>query len=132
MPLPRSGAPTPPACHVRRPARRSPPAAPAVGAGVLSLPFAFRCAGWAGGLVLTFSMAAAEAFTLYVLARYAESTNSNSYSSLVRPPRAPHRRGGGLCVHALRAASAQPAVGPAASAPPAPPPADSQDARPGR
>ena len=86
MPLPRSGAPTPPACHVRRSTRRSPPAAPAVGAGVLSLPFAFRCAGWAGGLVLTFSMAAAEAFTLYVLARYAESTNSNSYSSLVRPP----------------------------------------------
>lgn len=45
--------------------RRTPHAAcAAVGAGVLSLPFAFRAAGWAGGLLLTLAVAAVEAFTL--------------------------------------------------------------------
>ena len=56
----------------------------AVGAGVLSLPFAFRCAGWAGGILATLLVAATEAFTLYVLARYAEVTGSRTYSDLVR------------------------------------------------
>lgn len=41
----------------------------AVGAGVLSLPYAFRCAGLIGGLVLCFLVAAAEAFSLYVLSK---------------------------------------------------------------
>ncbi|KAL4855593.1 putative sodium-coupled neutral amino acid transporter 7 [Chlorella vulgaris] len=56
----------------------------AVGAGVLSLPFAFREAGWAGCLLLTLAVAIIEAFTLYVLARYAEVTGSGTYSDLVR------------------------------------------------
>eukprot|EP00887_Chlorella_sp_A99_P007320 scaffold2.g7320.t1 len=56
----------------------------AIGAGVLSLPFAFQCAGWAGGLLSTVFIAAVEAFTLYVLSRYAEFTGTSSYSQLVR------------------------------------------------
>ncbi|KAL4451420.1 hypothetical protein ABPG77_009492 [Micractinium sp. CCAP 211/92] len=56
----------------------------AVGAGVLSLPFAFYAAGWAGGLLATATVASIEAFTLYVLARYAEVTGSATYSGLVR------------------------------------------------
>lgn len=56
----------------------------AVGAGVLSLPFAFREAGWAGCLLMTLAVAIIEAFTLYVLARYAEVTGSGTYSDLVR------------------------------------------------
>lgn len=36
----------------------------AVGAGVLSLPFAFRCAGLAGGLLLCLLVAATESFAL--------------------------------------------------------------------
>ncbi|KAL4420656.1 hypothetical protein ABPG75_010312 [Micractinium tetrahymenae] len=56
----------------------------AVGAGVLSLPFAFFAAGWAGGLLATIAVASIEAFTLYVLARYAEVTGSATYSDLVR------------------------------------------------
>lgn len=56
----------------------------AIGAGVLSLPFAFRAAGWAGGLLLTAAVAAVEGFTMYVLARYAEWTGSKTYSDLVR------------------------------------------------
>lgn len=60
------------------------PCPAAVGAGVLSLPFAFYAAGWAGGLLATAAVAAIEAFTLYVLARYAEVTGSATYSGLVR------------------------------------------------
>lgn len=60
------------------------PSPAAVGAGVLSLPFAFRAAGWAGCLLATLAVAATEAFTLYVLARYAEVTGSATYSDLVR------------------------------------------------
>ncbi|KAI7840595.1 hypothetical protein COHA_005745 [Chlorella ohadii] len=56
----------------------------AIGAGVLSLPFAFRAAGWAGGLLLTAAVAAVEGFTMYVIARYAEWTGSKTYSDLVR------------------------------------------------
>lgn len=55
-----------------------------MGAGVLSLPFAFRAAGWAGCLIATLVVAAIETFTLYVLARYAEATGSATYSQLVR------------------------------------------------
>lgn len=69
----------PPADH----AANMVPAA-AVGAGVLSLPFAFREAGWAGCLLMTLAVAIIEAFTLYVLARYAEVTGSGTYSDLVR------------------------------------------------
>lgn len=54
-----------------------------MGAGVLSLPFAFYAAGWAGGLLATATVASIEAFTLYVLARYAEVTGSATYSGLV-------------------------------------------------
>jgi hypothetical protein len=56
----------------------------AVGAGVLSFGFAFRCTGWAVGLLLTFFIAAVEAFTLYVLSRYAERSGTKTYSALVR------------------------------------------------
>lgn len=55
-----------------------------VGVGVLSLPYAFRSAGWAGGLALLAFVAVTEAFTLYVLSRYAEHTDSATYSSVVR------------------------------------------------
>ncbi|KDD73837.1 transmembrane amino acid transporter protein, partial [Helicosporidium sp. ATCC 50920] len=62
----------------------------AVGVGVLSLPYAFRCAGWAGGLFLIATIAATEAFTLYVLSRYAEFTRASSYSSMVHRMLGPH------------------------------------------
>jgi hypothetical protein len=55
----------------------------AVGAGVLSFPLAFSCTGWLAGLVTTVLVAATEAFTLYVLSRYAEHTRSSNYSELV-------------------------------------------------
>ena len=55
----------------------------AVGAGVLSLPFAFRCAGWAGGLLILGSVAALEAYTLHILSRYAELTGTSSYGGVV-------------------------------------------------
>jgi sodium-coupled neutral amino acid transporter 7/8 len=56
----------------------------AVGAGVLSFGFAFRCTGWAAGLLLTLFVAAVEASTLYVLSRYAERSGTKTYSALVR------------------------------------------------
>ncbi|GBF99905.1 hypothetical protein Rsub_12813 [Raphidocelis subcapitata] len=56
----------------------------AVGAGVLSLPFAFRCAGLAGGLLLCLLVAVAESFSLYVLSKFAERYDAPSYGSLVR------------------------------------------------
>ena len=55
----------------------------AVGAGVLSLPYAYSCTGWAAGLLLTAGVAAAEAFTLYTLTRLAAATRSTTYSELV-------------------------------------------------
>lgn len=55
----------------------------AVGAGVLSLPYAFRCAGWAGGLFVVFAVAAVESFTLYVLSRYTEQSGTKTYTQLV-------------------------------------------------
>lgn len=55
-----------------------------VGVGVLSLPYAFRAAGWAGGLALLAFVAFTEAFTLYVLSRYAEHTDATTYSTVVR------------------------------------------------
>lgn len=56
----------------------------AVGVGVLSFPFAFRCAGYVGGLLALAAIASAEAFTLYVLSRYAEATGADSYAAVAR------------------------------------------------
>jgi amino acid permease len=56
----------------------------AVGAGVLSLPFAFRCSGLVGGLLLCLLVAFAESFSLYVLSKFAERYSAPSYGSLVR------------------------------------------------
>lgn len=56
----------------------------AVGAPLLSLPFAFQATGWAAGLVLTGGIAAMEAFTLYALARHAEKLGARTYSQLVQ------------------------------------------------
>ncbi|KAL6772315.1 hypothetical protein ACKKBG_A29755 [Auxenochlorella protothecoides x Auxenochlorella symbiontica] len=55
-----------------------------VGVGVLSLPYAFRAAGWVGGLALLAFVATVEAFTLYVLSRYAEHTDAVTYAIVVR------------------------------------------------
>lgn len=55
----------------------------AVGAGVLSLPFAFRCAGYIGGPLILASVAIIESFTLYVLSKWAEKTNAASYGEVV-------------------------------------------------
>ena len=54
--------PVPPRPHA--PMLRCPQQPAAIGAGVLSLPFAFRAAGWAGGLLLTAAVAAVEGFTM--------------------------------------------------------------------
>lgn len=55
----------------------------AVGAGVLSLPYAFRCAGWAGGILVLVSVAATESFTLYVLSRHCDVSGANTYGELI-------------------------------------------------
>lgn len=55
----------------------------AVGAGVLSFPFALRAMGWAAGLACIALIAATEAFTLFVLSRFAEHTGARSYPALV-------------------------------------------------
>lgn len=57
-----------------------------IGAGILALPLAFSCIGWAGGLLAVALIACTEGFTLYVLARCAESTGARTYGALVRPP----------------------------------------------
>eukprot|EP00879_Flechtneria_rotunda_P015774 GHRR01016496.1.p1 GENE.GHRR01016496.1~~GHRR01016496.1.p1 ORF type:complete len:334 (+),score=80.43 GHRR01016496.1:326-1327(+) len=56
----------------------------AIGAGVLSLPYAFQCAGLVGCLLLCLLVSGLEAFTLYVLAKYAERYDARSYGTLVR------------------------------------------------
>jgi len=56
----------------------------AVGAGVLSLPYAFACAGLLGGLVLCLVVAAAESFSLFVISKFAERYSAHSYGSLIR------------------------------------------------
>jgi len=56
----------------------------AVGAGVLALPYALARAGMAGGLLLCAGFCAVEAFTLYVLAKFAERYSARSYGQLVR------------------------------------------------
>uniref|UniRef100_A0A7S0RPD5 Amino acid transporter transmembrane domain-containing protein n=1 Tax=Chlamydomonas leiostraca TaxID=1034604 RepID=A0A7S0RPD5_9CHLO len=56
----------------------------AIGAGVLSLPFAFSHAGLVGGILLCFFIGLAEAFTLYVLSKFAERYHADSYGVLVR------------------------------------------------
>lgn len=56
----------------------------AIGAGVLSLPFAFMRAGLVGCFLLCVVLGLAEAFTLYVLSKFAERYDAHSYGSLVR------------------------------------------------
>uniref|UniRef100_A0A7S3VGS3 Amino acid transporter transmembrane domain-containing protein n=1 Tax=Dunaliella tertiolecta TaxID=3047 RepID=A0A7S3VGS3_DUNTE len=56
----------------------------AIGAGVLSLPFAFQHAGLLGGILLCVVMAGAESFTMYVLSKFAQRHNAETYGSLVR------------------------------------------------
>ena len=55
----------------------------AVGAGVLSLPYAFMCAGWVGGALILAIVAIVESYTLYILSRWAERTRAGSYGELV-------------------------------------------------
>ncbi|KAL6764771.1 transmembrane amino acid transporter protein-domain-containing protein [Haematococcus lacustris] len=56
----------------------------AIGAGVLSLPYAFRHAGLVGGVVLCLTIGSAEGFTLYVLSKFAERYKADTYGQLVR------------------------------------------------
>lgn len=56
----------------------------AIGAGILALPYAFRCTGWAAGLATVFSLGATQAYTLFVLSRHAEEAGSTTYGALVR------------------------------------------------
>jgi amino acid permease len=56
----------------------------AIGAGILALPYAFRCTGWAAGLATVFSLGATQAYTLFVLSRHAEYAGSTTYGALVR------------------------------------------------
>ncbi|BDA50337.1 Putative sodium-coupled neutral amino acid transporter 7 [Coccomyxa sp. Obi] len=56
----------------------------AIGAGVLSLPYAFRKSGCVGCLILCLVLGACEAFTLYVLSKFAERYQAHTYSGLVR------------------------------------------------
>ncbi|KIY99600.1 AAAP family transporter: amino acid [Monoraphidium neglectum] len=66
----------------------------ALGAGVLGLPYAFARAGLVGCLLLSLSVAALEAFTMYVLAKFAERYDAPSYGTLIR--RALGRKTGGV------------------------------------
>lgn len=50
---------------------------------MLSFPYAFRHLGWLAALVAVAGIAAAEGFTLYVVARFAEYTKQRSYAALV-------------------------------------------------
>lgn len=70
----------------------------AVGAGVLSFPFALRATGWAAGLACIALVAGTEAYTLYVLARFAEHAGAKSYGALVRQMLGP---AGGLLMTAV-------------------------------
>lgn len=56
----------------------------AIGAGVLSLPYAFRCAGIAGCVIMCFVLAGAQAVTLYTLSKFAERYDADTYSVLTR------------------------------------------------
>lgn len=55
----------------------------AIGAGILTLPYAFRCTGWVAGLACIAAVAALMSFTLYILSRFAEHTGSKTYGALV-------------------------------------------------
>ncbi|KXZ52259.1 hypothetical protein GPECTOR_10g890 [Gonium pectorale] len=55
-----------------------------VGAGVLSLPFAFQATGLLGGLILCVVVGITEALTLYVLSKFAERYKARTYVELVR------------------------------------------------
>eukprot|EP00798_Chlamydomonas_sp_ICE-L_P023913 gene23913-9484_t len=55
-----------------------------VGAGVLSLPYAFQKSGAIGGLLICLFVALCEGFTVYVLARFAELYRCDSYTQLVK------------------------------------------------
>ena len=86
QPLAGGAAPTRLTSYWRLPHRRSSVVtliSSAVGAGVLSFPFALRCTGWAAGLACIAGIASVEAFTLYVLTKVAEQTGASSYSALV-------------------------------------------------
>lgn len=76
-----------------------------IGAGIVALPLAFSCTGWAGGLVAVAFIACTEGFTLYVLARCAESTGARTYGALVRLP------GTEACLHPLGAGLGAAATG---------------------
>ena len=56
----------------------------AVGAGMLSFPFAFKCAGLCGGMSLLVGIAVMQCFTLYVLSGWADRTNTKTYGELVK------------------------------------------------
>lgn len=74
----------------------------AVGAGVLSFPYAFRSTGWLAGLIAVGAIAAAEGFTLYVVSRMAEYTKQRSYAALVGAGRLLYWAGGacsGGCIY---------------------------------
>ncbi|CAK0787069.1 hypothetical protein CVIRNUC_010285 [Coccomyxa viridis] len=56
----------------------------AIGAGVLSLPYAFRKSGLVGCFLLCIILGACEAFTMYVLSKFAERYQAPTYSGLIR------------------------------------------------
>eukprot|EP00878_Enallax_costatus_P011109 GHUV01011602.1.p1 GENE.GHUV01011602.1~~GHUV01011602.1.p1 ORF type:complete len:461 (+),score=81.03 GHUV01011602.1:314-1696(+) len=56
----------------------------AIGAGVLSLPYAFECAGLVGCFILCLVVSSLESFTMYVLAKFSERYDASSYGSLIR------------------------------------------------
>eukprot|EP00890_Picochlorum_soloecismus_P000649 jgi/Picsp_1/1585/NSC_05063-R1_sodium-coupled neutral amino acid transporter 7 len=56
----------------------------AVGAGMLSFPFAFKCAGLVGGVSLLVGVAVMQCFTLYVLSGWADRTGTKTYGELVK------------------------------------------------
>lgn len=56
----------------------------AVGAGILSFPYAWKAAGAVGGAIVLVVIGCMQCFTLTVLSSWAESTNAKSYGELVR------------------------------------------------
>ncbi|KAG2500250.1 hypothetical protein HYH03_001828 [Edaphochlamys debaryana] len=55
-----------------------------VGAGVLSLPFAFQATGLLGGLIMCTTVCVTEGLTGYVLSKFAERYQARTYVELVR------------------------------------------------
>jgi amino acid permease len=56
----------------------------AVGTGVLTLPFAFRCAGLYGGVAALLGFMGVEYLTLLAIIRCVEASDASSYSDVVR------------------------------------------------